>query len=126
MTRHVLVAAALAILPGLAWAQAAPETTGPDGATLFRRQCATCHTLNASEPARQGPTLAGVYGRKVGAIEGYKYTAGYTESKLTWNDELLDKYITNPQTVFPGSTMAYRQSNAEIRHKIIDFLKDQH
>ena len=82
--------------------------------------------LNANDPVRQGPTLAGVYGRKVGSIESYHYTPGYQTSELVWNDENLDKYLTNPQAMLPGSTMAYRQSKPEVRHKIIDFLKGQH
>jgi cytochrome c len=119
--------AILLLAPCLAQAQfAVPDVTAPDGATLFKQQCATCHTLNASEPARQGPNLAGVYGRKAGNVQGYRYTPGYQASDIVWNEDNLDKYLTNPQAVFPGSTMAYRQSHAEIRHKIIEFLKDQH
>ncbi len=126
MKRQALLVALL-VAPEIAWAQlAVPETAGPDGATLFKQQCATCHTLKASEAARQGPTLAGVYERKVGAVEGYHYTPGYQTSDLVWNGENLDKYLTNPQAMFPGSTMAYRQAKPEVRQKIITFLKDQH
>jgi cytochrome c len=126
MIRQALLAILL-VAPCLAQAQfAVPDTAAPDGAALFKRQCATCHTLNASEPTRQGPILTGVYGRKVGSVQGYHYTPGYQTSNLVWNEENLDKYLTNPQAMLPGSTMVYRQSNSEIRHKIIDFLKDQH
>ena len=126
MIRKALLST-LFFVPCLAQAQfAVPGTAGPDGATLFKQQCATCHTLNTNETARQGPTLAGVYGRKAGTIEGYHYTPGYQTSELVWNDENLDKYLTNPQAMLPGSTMAYRQSKPDVRRKIIDFLKDQH
>lgn len=112
---------------GLAQAQMPiPQTEAPDGATLFKRQCATCHTLNASEPARQGPHLQGVVGRQIGSVPGYKYTPGYTTAGVPWTEERLDQYLTNPQAVFPGSTMAYRQANAATRHSIIAYLKDQH
>ena len=113
------------------WATAAaaqlpiPEAAPPDGAKLFRNQCATCHTLNASESKRQGPTLDHVYDRKIGSIDGYAYTAGYRESDQNWTAENLDKYLTNPAAMFPGSTMAYRQSNPITRQAIIAYLKDQ-
>ena len=32
-----------------------PAAKPPDGATLFKQQCATCHTNNLSDPVRQGP-----------------------------------------------------------------------
>src|ERR1044072_1887403 len=34
-----------------------PAAKPPDGATLFKQQCAVCHTLSLSEPMRQGPPL---------------------------------------------------------------------
>ncbi len=105
-----------------------PEAAPPDGAKLFRNQCATCHSINAGDAARQGPNLAHVVGRKVGSVDGYKYTAGYREageSGQVWDEERLDKYLTNPAEMFPGSTMAYRQSKADIRKTIIAYLKEQ-
>ncbi len=104
-----------------------PEAPAPDGARLFRNQCATCHSINAADPARQGPNLAHVVGRKIGSVEGYKYTAGYREageSGQVWDEDRLDQYLTNPAGMFPGSTMAYRQSKADIRKTIILYLKD--
>ena len=114
-----------------AWATGAaaqmpiPEAAPPDGAKLFRTQCATCHTLHAEEPARQGPTLDHVFGRKIGSVAAYKYTAGYRESDQSWTAENLDKYLINPAAMFPGSTMAYRQANPTTRQAIIAYLKDQ-
>jgi cytochrome c len=43
-----------------------------------------------------------------------------------WTEAALDSYLTNPQAMIPGSVMVYRQANAEIRQKIIAWLKDQH
>ena len=104
---------------------AVPDPPAPDGAKLFRNQCATCHTLSAAEPPRQGPTLDHVIGRKIGSIDSYKYTAGYRESGGNWDDATLDKYLTNPAAMFPGSTMAYRQANPTTRQAIIAYLKEQ-
>ncbi len=97
-----------------------------DGAALFKQQCAACHSLNTTDPPRQGPTLAGVYGRKPGIIPGYHYTPGYTGADFVWDDTHLDTYLTNPQAMIPGSIMPYKQAKAPVRQAIIAFLKEQH
>ena len=64
-------------------------------------------------------------GRKIGSVEAYQYTPGYREADAAWDTERLDKYLTNPSAMFPGSIMAYRQPNAATRKAIIAFLKEQ-
>lgn len=103
-----------------------PAAEAPNGAALFRGQCATCHSLDAADPPRQGPNLAGVIGRPVGSVAGYKYTPGYATAGFSWDEAHLDTYLANPQAMFPDSTMAYRQANAGTRRIIIDYLKDKH
>jgi cytochrome c len=123
----ILVAGGLGFAPAAGLAQAGPESApAPDGAALFRQQCATCHTLSASDPPRQGPTLAGVYGRKPGSVPGFHYSPGYAKADFVWDDTHLNAYLTNPQAVIPGSIMPYRQAKAPVRQAIIAFLKEQH
>ena len=97
----------------------------PDGAALFKQQCSACHTLSASGEQRQGPTLAGVYGRKPGTVPGYHYSPGFSNVDFVWDDAHLDKYLANPQSVIPGAIMPYRQSKQAVRQAIIDYLKEQ-
>lgn len=125
--RILSLAALLSVVSIAARAQfTVPMAEAPNSAALFRGQCATCHSLNASDPPRQGPNLAGIIGRPVGSVAGYKYTAGYTTARFNWDEAHLDTYLTNPQAMFPDSTMAYRQGNAATRRIIIDYLKDAH
>ena len=49
-----------------------PAAKPPDGATLFKQQCATCHTSNETDPVRQGPSLFKIVGRRAGTVEGFK------------------------------------------------------
>ncbi|MBV8400340.1 MAG: c-type cytochrome [Acetobacteraceae bacterium] len=123
--RYLLTAVWLGLLSSAAMAQTegAPAL---DGAALFKQQCSACHTLNAADPPRQGPTLAGVYGRKAGTVPGYKYSAGFQKTDVVWDETHLDAYLTNPQSVIPGSMMPYKQSKAPVRKAIIAFLKEQH
>ena len=101
-----------------------PAAKPPDGATLFKQQCATCHTTNTSEPARQGPTLFGIVGRPAGKANGFHYSAGFANADFVWDDARLDAFLINPQQMIPGAIMAYRQPKAETRAAIIAYLKE--
>jgi cytochrome c len=101
-----------------------PAAVTPTGSDLFKQQCATCHSLNAADPPRQGPVLAGIYGRKPGTLAGFHYSPGYAEVDFVWDEEHLDTYLTDPQALIPGAIMLYKQKNAAVRKAIISFLKE--
>ena len=103
-----------------------PAAAPVDGATQFKRQCATCHTLSASDAQRQGPTLAGVLGRRAGSVPGFHYSAGFEQASWTWDADNLDTWISNPSAMIPGTVMIYHQPNPAIRKQVIDYLKGQH
>jgi cytochrome c len=103
-----------------------PPAAAPTPQALFLGQCGTCHTLSAQEPARQGPPLGGVFGRKAGSVAGFQYSAGFTNADFAWDSPRLDAWLIRPQDVVPGAVMVYRQANPAIRHSIIDWLKEQH
>jgi cytochrome c len=103
-----------------------PAAKPPDGPTLFKQQCAVCHTTNLTDPARQGPSLFGIIGRRAGTAEGFHYSAGFAKVDFVWDDGRLDAWITNPQEMIPGAVMAYRQAKPEIRAAIIAYLKELH
>jgi cytochrome c len=125
MKRHA-EAAVFFVRTGLpARAQFAPPVAKPTAETLFRNQCATCHTLNAADPPRQGPSLAGVIGRRAGSVPGFAYSAGFAHADFTWDAAHLDAWLTRPQAVIPGAVMPYAQANADIRHAIISYLEAQ-
>jgi len=101
-----------------------PAATPSDGATLFRQQCATCHTVNETDPVRQGPSLFKIVGRHAGSVEGFKYSAAFAKADFVWDDARLDAWTANPQAMIPGSVMAYRQAKPEVRAAIIAYLKE--
>ena len=104
-----------------------PEAKPPDGPTLFKQQCATCHTNNLTDPVRQGPSLFGVVGRRAGSVDGFHYSADFAKADFTWDDAKLDAWMINPQAGDSRRTvMAYRQAKPEVRAAIIDYLKELH
>src|SRR5215467_1377275 len=103
-----------------------PAPKPPDGPTLFKQQCATCHTSNLTDPVRQGPSLFGIVGRRAGSAEGFHYSASFAKANFVWDEARLDAWMTNPQEIIPGAVMAYRQAKPEIRAAIIAYLKELH
>jgi cytochrome c len=101
-----------------------PAAKPPDGATLFKQQCATCHTTNLSDPVRQGPSLFKIVGRPAGKVEGFHYSPGFGKADFVWDDTKLDVWLANPQEMIPGAIMAYRQTRPETRAAIIAYLKE--
>ncbi len=103
-----------------------PTAKPPDGAALFKQQCATCHTTNASDPPRQGPTLFNIVGRKAGTAEGFHYSPGFANAEFQWDEQKLDEWLVNPQAMIPGAVMPYRQAKPELRMAIVGYLKELH
>jgi cytochrome c len=99
-----------------------PAAKPPDGAALFKQQCATCHTTNLSDPQRQGPSLFKVMGRQAGKLDGFHYSPGFAAANFVWDEDKLDAWLTNPQAVIPSAIMAYRQPKPETRAAIIAYL----
>jgi cytochrome c len=103
-----------------------PAPKPPDGATLFKQQCATCHTNSLTDPVRQGPSLFSIVGRRAGTVEGFHYSAAFAKADFVWDEGKIDAWITNPQEMIPGTVMAYRQAKPEVRAAIIAYLKELH
>lgn len=72
-----------------------------------------------------GPHLRGVYGRPAGSVEGFAYSSALLQNLkgMEWNEAALDVWITGPQLWVPGVYMFYKQPDAEVRRKIIMYLK---
>jgi cytochrome c len=90
------------------------------GKAVFEKRCIGCHAL---ETDREGPRLAGVYGRKAGSVAGFAYSAGLKNSGITWTDATLEKWLTDPDLVVKDNNMSIGVPKAEERRDLIAFLK---
>ena len=92
---------------------------------LFIKNCATCHSVQKGDKTlRAGPNLWGVVGRKAATHKSYPmYSEALQKSKIVWNDDHLDKWLTNSREYVKGSIMMYAQSDAGVRTNIINYLK---
>ncbi len=92
------------------------------GRTLFRAQCALCHSAEAGDNGgAQGPNLEGILGRKA-AQTGFGYSAALKASGLTWNEATLDRFLAAPTTVVPGSSMVIPVPTAADRENLIAYF----
>jgi cytochrome c2 len=74
-----------------------------------------------------GPDLCGVFGQPAGrrAKSGYRHSPNFLElaPKVVWTEENLDKYLTDTRAFIPGAWMFVKLEDADLRHRIIEFLK---
>ena len=91
------------------------------GATIYH-ECMICHSLDKNGI---GPRHRDVFGRKAGSIPDYAYSAALKASNIVWNETTLDQWLTNPQTVVPGTKMMFSVGNAQDRADVIAFLKEK-
>ncbi len=116
-TLSMAAAAAVALVPSVASADAAR------GKTLFMR-CMACHTVNKGGANKVGPNLAGVVGRKAGAVKGFNYSAAMKKANITWTEANLDKWLTRPASLVPGTAMVFAGlPNPDDRKSVIEYIK---
>lgn len=116
------------LLLSAAWPLAAIAAGGDAtvGQTIFKTQCGICHS---PLPGKNmvGPSLFGVVGRKSGSVEGFHYSAANRTAGITWTPDELDKYLTSPKAVVPGTIMTYPGlRDAEARADVIAYLATLH
>lgn len=86
--------------------------------------CKACHQIGDNAKNAVGPVLNGLFGRKAGSVEGYKYSEANKNSGITWTDEEFTKYIQDPKAVVPGTKMAF--AGVKDEKKIKDLIAYLH
>lgn len=98
---------------------------GHPGAEVYRA-CVACHTLDADDGNRAGPTLFGVFGRKVGTAKGYSFSAALSgRDDIIWSRETVSRlFEIGPNAMLPGTKMPEQiVGNAADREALMDFLE---
>jgi cytochrome c len=90
------------------------------GKALFNKRCAGCHAIDAN---REGPKLRGVFGRKAGDMPGFTYSAALKASGVTWNQDSLEKWLSDTDEMIPDNGMGFRVVKAAERLDLIAYLR---
>ena len=108
-------------------AQDAPAGDPVAGKTFFGQSCALCHSdvLGAgnTEITRQGPSLVGVFGRTAGNGTSFAYSKALTASGLKWDAPTLDKFLSGPTALVPGTIMPFAVPDPQTRANVIAYLQ---
>jgi cytochrome c len=97
---------------------------GDHGAEVFRA-CVACHTLSPDEGNRAGPTLAGIFGRKIATLPGYNFSPALKKLDIVWTPATISRlFEVGPATYTPGTKMPEQTlGSAEDRAALVEFLE---
>jgi cytochrome c len=98
--------------------------SGDPGAEVFRA-CVACHTLSPDEGNRAGPTLAGIFGRRIATLPGYNFSEALKKLDIVWTPETVSKlFELGPMTYTPGTKMPEQTiGSAADRAALVQFLE---
>jgi cytochrome c len=96
---------------------------GDPGAEIYRA-CVACHTLSPDEGNRAGPTLAGIFGRRIATLPGYSFSDALKKLDIVWTPETVAKlFEVGPAEYTPGTKMPeQRIGSPQDRKALTDFL----
>ena len=121
MRKSTLATALLAGMVVLAANPALAEGDPTKGERIFKK-CAVCHVLEGNKK-KIGPSLAGLFGREAGTVDGFKYSKAMKNSDIVWTAQVLDEFLVNPRKYVRGTKMAFVGLNkAQDREDVIAYL----
>lgn len=96
---------------------------GDRGAEVFRA-CVACHTLTPDQGNKAGPTLSGIFGRKIATLPGYDFSEPLKKLDIVWTPETVSKlFEIGPAAYTPGTKMPEQVIGSdEDRRALVQFL----
>ncbi|MBN8968457.1 MAG: cytochrome c family protein [Rhizobiales bacterium] len=101
MIRTLLAGLSLVVFTGAVHAQDVAA-----GEKSFNK-CRSCHQVGETAKNSVGPELNGLFGRKSGSVESYKYSDANKNSGITWDEAVFAEYIKDPKGKMPGTKMSF-------------------
>lgn len=106
---------------GISCAALAQQGDAKRGQKVFEA-CRACHAADGATN-EVGPSLRGVFGRKAGSVEDFRYSPAMKRSGITWSAQTLDTFLADPQKAVPANRMPFDGvPNARDRADLIAYL----
>ncbi|MEL6258650.1 MAG: c-type cytochrome [Pseudomonadota bacterium] len=95
------------------------------GSTVFRQQCAQCHSVDEGGANGTGPNLYAIVGGAKAAKDGFRYSGALTGLGGEWDYESLDAWLAAPAKFARGTSMSYAGLRyGDDRANVIAYLVD--
>lgn len=88
----------------------ADESAVERGGVVFLK-CKSCHRIGPGASNAAGPHLNGVFGRRAGALDGFRFSKDIKRmgaEGLVWDHTTLDLYLENPKSLVSRTRMNFR------------------
>lgn len=97
---------------------------GDRGAEIYRA-CVACHTLRPDQANRAGPTLSGIFGRRIATAPGYHFSEALKRLDIVWTPETVSRlFEIGPAAYTPGTKMPEQRIGSEAdRAALVKFLE---
>ncbi len=98
----------IALLGAFVVAGSAPSFAEGDikkGERVFKK-CKACHSTVAGKNML-GPSLADLFGRTSGTLEGYKFSKAMVASNIVWDEATLAEFLKKPRAFIKGTKMTF-------------------
>ena len=82
-------------------------TASVERGTQAVRQCIACHNFQEGQGTKTGPDLYGIVGRKIAFVANFNYSAPLRRLSGDWTFDELNKWLTNPRGMVPGTAMTF-------------------
>ena len=91
----------------------------PARGKVLYQACQGCHSIEEND---LGPKHRGVVGRPAASVADYNYSAALRSSGLTWDHATLDRWLSNPSALVPGTKMFFKLDDPQSRADIVAYL----
>lgn len=119
--KHPLATALVALAAATSLPAGAATPGDPARGEALYARCLACHALAYN---RTGPKHCGLFGRRAGGVAGFRYSPAMAHANIVWDAMTLDRFLTNPTAMIPGTAMGYAGiADAQERADLIAWLR---
>ena len=97
----IAAAATFLLAASIAQAQGDPKR----GEKIFEN-CHACHAADG-KTNEVGPGLYGVFGRRAGERDDFRYSPALKRSGIIWTPQTMNDFLADPQKMVPANRMPY-------------------